>query len=114
MSSTSGIIDKRVSKRVLTPKAVAATFLGTSLSAAFYAILHYVHDEAVVHPAVLMLLPVIAIVWLALMIPIFMYVAYQDDFKAMNILIPTHYVLIAKRCFKSMRDNDFKVSEKNF
>lgn len=33
----------------------------------------------------------------------------QDDFKAMNILIPTHYVLIAKRCFKSMRDNDFKV-----
>ncbi len=33
----------------------------------------------------------------------------QDDFKAMNILLPTHYVLIAKRCFKSMRDNDFKV-----
>ncbi|GFR39772.1 hypothetical protein Agub_g257 [Astrephomene gubernaculifera] len=107
-----GLLDQR-KKRFLTPKAFCAIFLGASLSAVFYATLHYIHAEGVSHPALLMLLPPAAITWLVMMIPIFMFIAYQDDFKQLNPLIPTHYILIAKRCFKAMKDNDFKVSEKN-
>ncbi|KAG2448637.1 hypothetical protein HYH02_006524 [Chlamydomonas schloesseri] len=75
--------------------------------------MHFIHTEGIAHPGVLMLLPVCTIAWLALLIPLLTFVAYQDDFKALNPLIPTHYILIAKRTFTAMKNNDFKVSEKN-
>ncbi|GIL80824.1 hypothetical protein Vretimale_9415 [Volvox reticuliferus] len=107
-----GILDRR-KKFVLTPQTFAALFLVVSLSAVFYALMHKIHDEGVAHPALLMLLPLPTILWLVLIIPLFIFMAYQADFKGLNPLIPTHYVLIAKRCFKAMKDNDFKVSEKD-
>lgn len=33
----------------------------------------------------------------------------QVDFKGLNPIFPSHYLVIAKKCFQAMKDNDFKV-----
>ncbi|GLC59467.1 hypothetical protein PLESTB_001490600 [Pleodorina starrii] len=110
--SQEGILDQRKKFR-FTPQTFAALFLALSLSAVFYALMHKIHDEGVTHPVILVLLPIPTIFWMLLMIPLFMFIAYQADFKGLNPLIPTHYIQIARRCFRAMKENDFKVSEKN-
>ncbi|KAG2501870.1 hypothetical protein HYH03_000368 [Edaphochlamys debaryana] len=110
--SGTGLLDIR-KKRILTPRAFEAGFLGLSISCAFYALMHFIHVEGIAHPGIIMFLPLTAITWIALMIPLLMFVVYQDDFRNMHPLNPVHFVQIAARCFRAMKHNNFKVSEKN-
>lgn len=39
--------------------------------------------------------------------------ALQDDFKNLNPLLPHHYFYIAKKSFRALQQNNFKVTEKD-
>ncbi|PNH02288.1 hypothetical protein TSOC_011768 [Tetrabaena socialis] len=110
-----GLIDKRkkgLREYITVPSVSAVTLIG-SLTAVFYMALNKIHTEGIAHPGVVMLLPIATMSWVIGILPIFMFLAYQDDFRQLNPILPSDYFVIAKRCFKAMLDNDFKVSEKN-
>ena len=82
-------------------------------------IMHVMHiEEAATHPAAIMAMPPLTILWISSIIPLFMFLSYQRDFRGpngivLNPLVPSDYSLIVQRTFKLLKENNFKVSEKN-
>lgn len=106
-----GIIGGR--KNRLTKKSAVALAIVVVVTLSFYFVLHRIHLEAMSHPSVLVALPFVAISWLALMMPLFFYIAYHKDFRHLSPWIPTHYFQLARRTFTTITQNNFKVSEKD-
>ncbi|GFH25478.1 predicted protein [Haematococcus lacustris] len=74
------------------------TFLPRSLLVALggYYVLHNIHAEAAVHPAVIISLPFAT-----------------EDFPGLNPINPEHYLKIAKKAYKTLAANNMKVSVKD-
>lgn len=81
--------------------------------------MHVMHiEEAASHPAAIMMLPPMTILYICSMLPLFMFLSYQKDFRGrngavLNPLVPSDYSLIIQKSFKALKDNNLKVSEKN-
>mmetsp|Transcript_4308 Transcript_4308/g.9336 ORF Transcript_4308/g.9336 Transcript_4308/m.9336 type:complete len:114 (+) Transcript_4308:162-503(+) len=102
-------------KRRINSGIISAVVLICAISGLFYYLLHNLKITDVAHhPFLVVFLPVFGMGWIASVTPLFMYMTYQDDFRSLNPLVPSHYALILKRCFNAMKDNNFKVSEKSF
>ena len=88
-------------------------------SSLYYHIMHTLHiEQAATHPAAVMMLPPMTIIYIASVLPLFMFLSYQKDYRGpngaiLNPLVPSDYLLVVQKSFKAMKDNNFKVSEKN-
>jgi len=106
-----GIIGGRKNK--LTLKSSIALAIVITVTLCYYFILHWIHMEAISHPMIMMSLPLVAMTWLASMIPLFFYIVYHQDFRHLSPWIPTHYFQLARRTYTTMSKNNFKVTEKD-
>eukprot|EP00894_Picocystis_sp_ML_P001475 jgi/Pico_ML_1/51992/g2774.t1 len=59
------------------------------------------------------LLPVLAAGAIAAVIPLVMFLSYQEDFEKLNPLIPSHYLFLAKKTMYALKTNNWKVSAKD-
>lgn len=110
-----GVIDASLRPRKgVSPRAVMAGFLAAAAFVGYYLIMHSLHiTTAAAHPGVIMLLPPITVLLIAFVLPLFMFMAYEDDYSNLNPLLPHHYFKIAYKSYQAMQRNNWKVSEKD-
>eukprot|EP00798_Chlamydomonas_sp_ICE-L_P001114 gene1114-3947_t len=96
----------------------AATFQAIGMIAGlaflFYAVMVKFHDEQIIHPGIMVFFPIICISFMAVLIPLMMFISYQDDFKGVYPLLPSDLFKIVVTCYKSMAKNNFKVDAHTF
>ncbi len=71
-----------------------------------------VQEVMVRFPPAILLLPVSGVAALALVLPMFVFLCFRDDFLNTNILFPSHYLYVFKRTYGSVLRNNGKVSKK--
>ncbi|CAK0734989.1 hypothetical protein CVIRNUC_000512 [Coccomyxa viridis] len=65
------------------------------------------------HPHLQVLFPIIGAACVISVIPLGVYLTFQNEFPNVNPIIPTHYFYLAKRCFKALQENNGKVTGKD-
>ena len=64
------------------------------------------------NPRLVMLLPPFGALCLCSVLPLVMYVAYQEDFgNKINPLRPDHYWYLARKTFGALKNNNWKVGK---
>lgn len=111
MTGDNGLLGNR--RRRPTPQAACAVLMAASVLGGLYLALHWVQDHLRHYPFLVILFPPLAMASIAVVIPLFMFVSYQDDFKNMTPLNPRHFILISKRCYSALAKNNMKVTEKD-
>lgn len=59
------------------------------------------------------LMPVMAVGAIAAVVPLAMFLSYQEEFDKLNPLIPSHYWFLAKKTMHALKTNNWKVSAKD-
>uniref|UniRef100_A0A7S1HRD3 Dolichol phosphate-mannose biosynthesis regulatory protein n=2 Tax=Eukaryota TaxID=2759 RepID=A0A7S1HRD3_9EUKA len=78
----------------------------------FYKEIVYLEEVMASFPPAFLLLPVSGIGALALVLPMFVFLCFRDDFVNTNIIFPSHYLYVFKRTYGSVLRNNGKVSKK--
>jgi len=91
--------------------AIVMIIMFTSLYYHFLSNLHL--NELASHPAVIMAMPPLTIVWGFSIFPLLVFLSFQDDFRNVNPLVPSNYRDIFLKAIKAMQSNGFKIREKD-
>eukprot|EP00878_Enallax_costatus_P010610 GHUV01011083.1.p2 GENE.GHUV01011083.1~~GHUV01011083.1.p2 ORF type:complete len:112 (+),score=30.66 GHUV01011083.1:632-967(+) len=100
-------------RRRFNASCISAALLILVILAGLYAFLHYAQAHIARNPFVVMLFPPVAAGSLAAIVPLLMFITYQDDFKKLNPWNPLDFYTISKRCYQAMARNNMKVAEKD-
>jgi hypothetical protein len=95
------------------PRALGAIFMGVSIFAIFGYLLTHLEKLVAKAPALVFLFPMSGIVLLGSLLPLIMFISYQDDFKAVNPLNPKSYLMLCKKTYVALMENNWKVSAKD-
>ncbi|GAX85739.1 hypothetical protein CEUSTIGMA_g13154.t1 [Chlamydomonas eustigma] len=83
-------------------------------SAVYYHFILNLHlNELAAHPAVIMAMPPLTILWGLSIFPLLVFLSFQDDFRNVNPLLPSNYRDIFIKSMKAMQSNGFKIREKD-
>jgi len=107
-----GLLEGHAKLRLSVGSCCAAAML-VSIFYGLYFGLHYTQHHVLDKPYLMILYPPAAMSTIGLMLPLLMYISYQDEFKGLNPILPHHFVRIAMRCYSAMGKNNMKVAEKD-
>mmetsp|Transcript_1013 Transcript_1013/g.1639 ORF Transcript_1013/g.1639 Transcript_1013/m.1639 type:complete len:116 (-) Transcript_1013:695-1042(-) len=98
---------------VLNSRSIAGILLALAWTGGFYSVCHLIHVYEVTHRAIHIALPFTTMVYIALLIPMCMFVTYSEDFKPLHPLNPLHFVRIVGKYYRHLERNNMKVSAKD-
>uniref|UniRef100_A0A7S0RKR1 Uncharacterized protein n=1 Tax=Pyramimonas obovata TaxID=1411642 RepID=A0A7S0RKR1_9CHLO len=99
--------------RLNNPRALAAVFMGVTIFGLFAYFLSHLEKLVSKSPGLVFLFPLSGILMIAAILPLVMFISYQDDFKEVNPLHPKVYMMLVKKTYIAMKDNNWKVSAKD-
>mmetsp|Transcript_4618 Transcript_4618/g.8100 ORF Transcript_4618/g.8100 Transcript_4618/m.8100 type:complete len:122 (-) Transcript_4618:473-838(-) len=76
---------------------------------AFYKEVVYLEDVMIQYPVAFILLPISGIGALALILPMFVFLCFREDFLHTNIVYPKHYFYVFRRTYSTVLQNNGKV-----
>ncbi|GMH38303.1 hypothetical protein BSKO_06187 [Bryopsis sp. KO-2023] len=108
-----GILPESAKRRRITPRTVAGVLAGIFLCAVFWYTVHGLQDLIHIHPIAVLLFPLVGVLFMINVIPIVVFLSFEEEFGGLNPILPWDYIKICFKTFIALRENKWKVSNKD-
>jgi hypothetical protein len=75
----------------------------------FWYAIHYFQDHVHSNPFYIFLYPMLGASFIALALPLLLYLAFRKEYSDIKPLYPHHYAFLARRIFNMLAQNEKKV-----
>eukprot|EP00899_Mesostigma_viride_P009322 jgi/Mesvir1/18391/Mv14272-RA.1 len=79
----------------------------------FYFSIVWLGDSIAKRPWVMPLMPIVAVTFMVSILPVIMFIAYNEDFGKLNPLWPSHYWSMLRKTLTAIKDNNWKITGKD-
>lgn len=106
-------LSTRAEDRTNTIRALTTILLIVAIFSSLMASVSWIAEFLHQNPHLRFLFPIFGGLCVMSIVPLGVYLTFQQEFPNVNPIIPTHYFYLAKRCFKALQENNGKVTGKD-
>mmetsp|Transcript_11306 Transcript_11306/g.15391 ORF Transcript_11306/g.15391 Transcript_11306/m.15391 type:complete len:121 (+) Transcript_11306:225-587(+) len=104
---------KTTIRNLKNPRAITAIFIVIMIMVLFFYVLRLLEGLVKKAPQIVMLFPICGVGMIILVLPLIMFICYQEDFCNVNPLNPKDYIMLLKKTCNALKNNNFKITAKD-